>query len=96
MDCIYRNGDITGYSVRVMRNGDVLRIVYANDTQNVTISELSPYNISVAAVNRNGTGVYSDHIATTTERKQCHILCTLLKPLLHAIAPSSCVQVQWN
>ena len=67
VDCIHRNGDITSYLVRVTRNDDVLKNVSASgDIREVTISELSlstEYNVSVAAVNINGTGVYSDDIA---------------------------------
>ena len=76
VDCIHRNGDITGYSVRVTRNGDVLKNVSASsDIRQVTISELSSsteYNVSVAAVNINGTGVYSNDIA----EGKWYILCT--------------------
>ena len=76
LDCIHRNGDITGYLVRVTRNGDVLKNVSASsDIRQVTISELSSsteYNVSVAAVNINGTGVYSNDIA----EGKWYILCT--------------------
>ena len=64
LDCIHRNGNITGYSVRVMRNDDVLKIVsVSGDIRQITISGLSlstEYNVSVAAVNINGTGAYSN------------------------------------
>ena len=74
VDCIHRNGDITGYSVCVMSNEVLKNISTSGDTRNVTISALRPfteYNISVAAVNSIGTGVYSDHFVATTERNQC-------------------------
>ena len=71
--CIHRNGNITSYSVRVIRNGEIVKNVSVSDyIGNVTISELSPsteYNISVAAVNSNGTGIYSDDTPVTTEGK---------------------------
>ena len=71
--CIHRNGNITSYSVRVIRNGEIVKNVSVSGyIGNVTISELSPsteYNISVAAVNSNGTGVYSDDTPVTTEGK---------------------------
>ena len=72
--CIHRNGNITSYSVRVIRNGEIVKNVSVSGyIGNVTISELSPsteYNVSVAAVNSNGTGVYSDDISVTTEGKE--------------------------
>ena len=64
LDCMHLNGNITGYSVRVMRNGDVLENVsVSGDIRQITISGLSlstEYNVSVAAVNINGTGAYSN------------------------------------
>ena len=61
---MHRNGDITGYSVRVTRNGDILKNVsVSGDIRQITISGLSlstEYNVSVAAVNINGTGAYSN------------------------------------
>ena len=67
VDCIHRNGDITGYSVRVMRNGNVIKNVsVGGDIRQITISELSSStecNVSVAAININGIGAYSDDIA---------------------------------
>ena len=86
VDCIHRNGDITGYSVRVMRNGDILKNVsVSGDIRQVTILELSSfteYNVSVAAVNINGTGVYSENIAQgkwcfAQSENWCHT-CTVL------------------
>ena len=72
--CIHRNGNITSYSVLLMRNEDIVKYVSVSGyIGNVTISELSPsteYNVSVAAVNRNGTGVYSDDISVTTKGKK--------------------------
>ena len=73
VDCIHRNGDITGYSVCVMSNEVHKTISTSGDARNATIFALRPfteYNISVAAVNSNGTGVYSDHFVATTERNQ--------------------------
>ena len=71
--CIHRNGNITSYSVRVIRNGEIVKNVSVSGyIGNVTISELSPsteYNISVAAVNSNGIGAYSDDTPVTTEGK---------------------------
>ena len=81
VECIHRNGDITGYSVCVTRNGERLKNAsVSSDIRRVTISELSPsteYNISVAAVNNNGTGAYSDDIPVATEGNQCQLVHTL-------------------
>ena len=92
--CIHRNGNIT---VRVIRNGEIAKNVSVSFyIGNVTISELSPsteYNISVAAVNRNGTGVYSDDTPVTTEGKVFRFASTQIfdqlahyRCLPHAIA----------
>ena len=56
--CIHRNGDILGYLVQY--TGGVTMSVIGIEA---TISNLMPstiYSIQVAALNRNGTGVYSD------------------------------------
>ena len=74
MKCIHRNGNITGYSVLVMRNDEIVtNVSVSGGIGNITICELSPYteyNVSVAAVNSNGTGVYSDDILVTTQGKE--------------------------
>ena len=62
MDCIHRNGDITGYSVRygVVGSGSIRTMIVSEDV--ATISSLMPstnYFIRVAAVNRAGIGLYS-------------------------------------
>ena len=65
VDCIHRNGDITGYSVRygVQGSGSTQTLnVSGSATTEATISELESaayYSIEVAAVNSAGTGVYS-------------------------------------
>ena len=71
--CIHQNGDITGYSVQIGVQGDSttqkLSITGASIT-NAMITDLNAstnYSIQVAAVNSNGTGVYSDTITTQTE-----------------------------
>ena len=63
--CIEQNGDITGYTVRVLESGEM----DVGDVNEVTISELTPsttYSIQVAAVNSEGTGPYSDLIIIDT------------------------------
>ena len=72
VDCIHRNGDITGYSVRY-------GVVGSGSTQTVNVSEGSvteatisnvmsstTYSIQVAAVNSAGIGVYSDLLPVYT------------------------------
>ena len=65
VDCIHRNGDITGYSVRygVVESGSTQTTnVSGASVTETTISTLMPsttYSIEVAAVNSAGTGSYS-------------------------------------
>ena len=77
--CEHRNGDITGYSVRygemgtIQTHTTVLNITGASVTE-ATISNLNlstNYSIEVAAVNRAGTGVFSDvTLVKTVEQSQ--------------------------
>ena len=77
VDCIHLNGDITGYTVRVSASGEAERTVSVDESvEEATMSGLSPftiYNVSVAAVNSAGTGVYSGDIAIQTESER---MCT--------------------
>ena len=72
VDCIHRNGDITGYSVRygVQGSGSTQTVsVSGGGATQTTISGLTPsttYSIEVAAVNSAGTGMYSDAVADLT------------------------------
>ena len=75
MKCIHRNGDITGYSVLLMTSGENDRIVVVDDVREATISGLTPsteYIVSVAAVNSQNTGPYSDDIVTSTSGMLVH------------------------
>ena len=84
VDCIDRNGDITGYSVRygVQGSGSTqTRDVSGGSVTEATISSLMPsttYSIQVAAVNSAGIGVYSDPpvIIETLPSKYTNALCT--------------------
>ena len=73
VDCIHRNGDITGYSVRygVQGNGSTQTVnVSGGDATMTTISGLmasTNYSIEVAAVNNAGTGNYSDAVISETD-----------------------------
>ena len=69
MDCIHLNGDITGYTVRVRASGEAERTVSVDESVNATISGLTPvteYNVSVAAENKVGAGVYSSSFTIQT------------------------------
>ena len=85
VDCIHRNGDITGYSVRYGVQGSGItqtESVSGGATTEATISGLThstTYSIEVAAVNSAGTGSYSSSITAETdgERADYHIvICT--------------------
>ena len=75
VDCIHRNGDITGYSVQYGKVGSAegertLQIVEGAMDRQATISGLTPsteYTVSVAADNTAGTGVYSDESVLETK-----------------------------
>ena len=75
VDCIDRNGDITGYSVQYGVQGSVspqIMNVSGGATSETTITELTPsttYSIEVAAVNTINTGKYSDPLSVITEGK---------------------------
>ena len=72
VDCIHRNGDITGYSVRygVQWSGSTQTVsVSGGRVTWTTISELeslTSYSVDVAAVNSAGTGVYSSAVIAET------------------------------
>ena len=72
VQCIHRNGDITGYSVRygVQGNGSTQTMsVSGGGTSGATISGLesdSTYTIEVAGENSAGIGVYSDPLVVDT------------------------------
>ena len=67
--CIDRNGLITGYRIRAMTSEEDDRIKTVGDVREATISGLSPsteYTVSVAAVNNEDTGPYSDGMMVET------------------------------
>ena len=72
--CLDRNGDITGYKLRITRTGQEERIVAVNgDQREATVSGVAPstnYSVQVAAVNGAGTGPYGDEITVQTEQCQ--------------------------
>ena len=73
--CIHQNGEITGYTIQygAMGSGDK-QTVETSETE-VTLSSLTPetnYEISVAAVNTEGTGVSENISATTSAGSWIH------------------------
>ena len=70
VECIHRNGNITGYSVLVVASSVMDMVINVGNVKQATIllSELTPfteYTISVAAVNTAGMGVYSNGTTIT-------------------------------
>ena len=80
VDCIHRNGDITGYTVRygVQGNGSTQTVnVSGGGSTQTIIFGLNPstnYTIEVAAVNSVGTGVYNNVIFHLTQGRSSHKL----------------------
>ena len=72
LDCALRNGDIIAYVVMRMRQvGDHQTVHVPGNQSSITITGLDPlteYMIRVAAVNRNGTGPFSEPFNATTLR----------------------------
>ena len=70
VDCIHRNGDITGYSVRYGVQGSGSTQTRDVSVTEATLSSLMPsttYSIQVAAMNSAGIGVYSTSITAKTD-----------------------------
>ena len=83
VDCIHRNGDITGYSVRYREMGSGSTQTVNVSGYSYTISNLTSsttYSIQVTAENSVGSGVYSDHLIVHTKSK--YIVYLLLSPLI--------------
>ena len=63
VNCIHRNGEITGYSVRYSGGGSTQTMTVSGaDVTETTISGLTPstdYSVQVAVVNGAGTGEFS-------------------------------------
>ena len=80
VDCIHRNGDITGYSVQYGVVGSESTLTVSISEASVTKATVSTikthanYSIEVAAVNSAGTGVYSDPIFFQIPKGMCIII----------------------
>ena len=104
VDCIHRNGDITGYSVQygVVGSGSTQTVSVSGGSVNeATISSLmssTTYSIQVAAVNSAGTGRYSVANDAKTNGKQMDLrhcstcsVCTAHNICMRILAgPGSC------
>ena len=68
VECIHRNGNITGYSVRygVEGTGNSQTVNVSGGSTITGLDAGTSYSIEVAAVNSAGTGVYSDPISNIT------------------------------
>ena len=70
VDCLLRNGMITGYTAQAVRNGVVVGTAsVGGDARQATISGLessTEYSVQVAAVNSAGIGLFSSPITVMT------------------------------
>ena len=72
VDCIHRNGDIAGYTVRygVQESGSTQTVSVSGGGATMTtiygLTHSTTYSIEVAAVNSAGTGEYSPVIIKET------------------------------
>ena len=70
IDCIERNGVITGYSVEFQEEGGAAIPGDQVMGQSFTASDLTPntsYTFQVAGVNANGTGPYTELLTINTQ-----------------------------
>jgi len=78
VDCIHRNGDITGHVVQyaIQGSGNMVRKnVPGGTTTKATLTGLksaTAYYVEVAAVNSVGIGVYNESISILTEGKNSY------------------------
>ena len=79
VECSRHNGEITGYSVHLYReggdNGRVVGRSLGSERKNVTVFKLTPavYSIQVAAVNNIGTGPYSTAVKAKVDGKYFNV-----------------------
>ena len=93
VDCIHRNGNITGYSVRYAVQGSTQTVTVSGGGSTQTIiSGLAPstnYSIEVAAVNSVSTGVYSNVIFQLTQGTITHKILTSITESAYSLL---CIQ----
>ena len=79
VECSHHNGEITGYSVKLYREGgDSGRVVgrlLGSERTDFTLFELTPavYSIGVAAVNNIGTGPFSTAVTAKIDGKHYNV-----------------------
>ena len=70
VDCLLRNGMVTGYTAQAVRNGEVVGTAsVGGDASQATISGLessTEYSVQVAAVNSADIGLFSSPITVMT------------------------------
>ena len=82
VECVDRNGLITGYSVRYGPSESSSKQTVTVLSRAFSIDRLlirTSYSFEVAAVNRNGIGVYSLAVIATTATPTGICLCVLYK-----------------
>ena len=65
--CLQQNGDITGYMIQYVGNSQTITNSSSDASTTYTVQGLDPfteYSFSVAAVNSNGTGPFSEQPLT--------------------------------
>ena len=92
VDCLQRNGDITGYSaqygVQEIGSSQAMSVMGGVTTETI-ITGLMPsttYSIEVAAVNTINTGVYSNPLSVITEGKGFFQMIKTL--IIHSLTPA--------
>ena len=61
---IDHNGQLTGYVIRYnrVRSGDIKSVTTKYTTMSISLARLATYSVTVAAMNVNGTGPFSDPV----------------------------------
>ena len=61
---IDHNGQLTGYVIQYNRvgSGDIKSVTTKYTTMSISLSRLANYSVTVAAMNVNGTGPFSDPV----------------------------------
>ena len=82
VSCQHHNGEIVGYAVKYSSGQRQTEAVV--DGQAITLDDLEPlteYSIMVAALNRNGTGQFSEPVTIVTQGTYVCMLSSLLNLL---------------
>ena len=80
VNCTERNGAITGYSVqyRIVGGMESTTVNVTGDVTSVVLGGLTEgtYTVSVAAINSNGIGFYSNQQEVNTAGKKTYVFAT--------------------